>query len=351
VRVPFPLRRPWLLLQGARTDRDRPDLDTLQAIEDPDRFVWAMLPHAARSFAASILMLPARQARSAAVAYLYCRMLDTYEDLGEPERAPRALEAFADRMRTLEAPPPPPTRWATSRDRTHLLLIERCHLVDRVFAGLPAIERARIVELVEAMAAGMIASSRQFAAQGGVLIDGDQVSRYCHSVIGEPALYTLLLLGKGRLTVAQRADALASSELIQLANITRDIERDLARGVAYHPSLRPHLGRPDAVEPVREARRHLMAQALPQVSSFVRLAGEMTTGRFSLSRGSAVVMLLHTDRHYRWCAGKVGLAGWRGPGAGWEIMLGSAAAALSPGWARHLMRRVERDFLAAAAAL
>ena len=66
--LPFALRRPWLLGRGARADRDRPDLDRLAAIDDPMRFVWAILPHAARTFATSILMLPAAQARTAAVA-------------------------------------------------------------------------------------------------------------------------------------------------------------------------------------------------------------------------------------------------------------------------------------------
>jgi phytoene/squalene synthetase len=349
--IPFALRRPWLLLRGLRADRDRPDLDRLAAIEDPMGFVWAILPHAARTFATSILMLPAAQARAAAVAYLYCRMLDTYEDLGDPADREAALEAFAARMTTLEPPPPAPMTSRDDRDRVHLLLVERCRLVDRVFTTLPGADRERITELVQAMADGMAWSSRRFVEQGGVLIDAEQLSRYCHHVIGEPVLFTLLLVVEAELTVEQRRDALAVGELIQLANITRDVERDLARGIGYHPSLLPHLGRTDAVEPVHEARRHLMAQALPHASAYTRLAEQLATNRFSLARASAVLMLLHTDRHYRWCARRIGHPGWRGPDRTGTIVLAALLATFSRRWSRRVMARVEHDFLREAATI
>ncbi len=350
--LPFALRRPWLLARGARTNRDRPDLGRLAAIDDPTRFVWAILPHAARTFATSILMLPAARARTAAVAYLYCRMLDTYEDLSSDGDREAFLEAFAARMRTLEPPPPVPSLTPQDdRDRVHLLLIERCRLVDRVFATLPDADRQSVARLVQAMADGMIWSSRRFAEQGGVLIDAEQLSRYCHYVIGEPALFTLLLMVNAGLTAEQRRDALAAGELIQLANITRDVERDLARGIGYHPSLLPHLGSTDAAGPVREARRDLMAHALPQASAYTRLAEQLATQRFSLARASAVLMLLHTDRHYRWCARRIGHPGWRGPDRTGTILLAALLAALSRRWARRVMRRVEQDFLSAAAAI
>lgn len=346
--IPFALRRPWLLMRGARADRDRPDLDHLAAIEDPMDFVWAVLPHVARTFATSILMLPAAQARTAAVAYLYCRMLDTYEDLGGADRE-AALEMFAARIRTLEPPPPVlPTRAGDNRDRVHLLLVERCSLVDRVYATLPGADRQGVADLVQAMANGMAWSLRRFAEQGGVLVGAEQLSRYCHHVIGEPILFTLQLVGKGDLTTEQRRDALATGELIQLANITRDVERDLARGIGYHPSLLPHLGSTDAAGPVREARRHLMAHALPHAPAYTRLAEQIGPTRFSLARASAVLMLLHTNRHYRWCARRIGHPDWRGTDRAGTIVLAALLAAFSPRWSHRVMRRVEQDLLTAA---
>jgi phytoene/squalene synthetase len=352
MRVPFALRRPWLLVRGARAHRDRPDLDRLAAIDDPMGFVWEILPYAARAFAASILMLPAAQARTAAVAYLYCRMLDTYEDLGDDADRETALETFAARMKTLEPPPPVPTTAVRDdRDRVHLLLIERCRLVDRVYATLPDADRQGVAELVQAMADGMVWSSRRFAEQGGVLVDAEQLSHYCHHVMGQPVLFTLLLMAQADLTAEQHRDALAVGELIQLANITRDVERDLARGIGYHVSLLPHLGRTDAAGPVGEARRNLMARALPHAPAYTRLAEQLTTGRFSLARASAVLMLLYTDRHYRWCARRIGHPEWRGPDRTGTIILASLLAAFSRRWAHRVMRRVEQDFLSAAEAI
>lgn len=104
---------PVLLLRGLTVDRSRPDLDSLAAERDPERFVQRMLPHAARSFAASIVMLPRRQAKAASVAYLYCRMLDTYEDLlPDPQARIRELGAFGERFAT---DPPRSRRHCLSR--------------------------------------------------------------------------------------------------------------------------------------------------------------------------------------------------------------------------------------------
>src|SRR5215208_4122726 len=97
--MPFWLRRPFLIIRDVLTSRERPDLARLARIEDPEAFVWAILPHAARTFSSCIALLPQRSAMAGAVAYLYCRMLDTYEDL-VPDRATReeALRVFARRL-------------------------------------------------------------------------------------------------------------------------------------------------------------------------------------------------------------------------------------------------------------
>ena len=57
-------------------------------------------------------------------------------------------------------------------------------------------------------------------------------------MIGNPARFTIELLGGDAAGV--EAETSVTSELIQLANITRDIEKDLARGVAYDASLCAH---------------------------------------------------------------------------------------------------------------
>ena len=211
-------------------------------------------------------------------AIRYCRILDTYEDLiPSPEERDDALARFGHRFqaadaRVLSAAPPLSDSLAReSRDRAHILLVNRCHLLDEVFLTLAPPVRRHIAELVAAMADGMIWSSRAFASQGGVLMDEAQLSRYCRNVIGLPFLFGARLLldrtGGVEMSDALREDCLVAGEMVQLANVTRDIEKDLRRGVAYHPLLRADLGRvvsddPALVERVRQVREELLRRAL-----------------------------------------------------------------------------------------
>lgn len=348
------------LIKGLAVNRGRPDLVSLEAETDPDRFVWKVLPHAARSFAASIVVLPEDQARAAAVAYLYCRMLDTYEDL-LPDAASSigAMTEFAERFRDPlplpSAPELPDAVAASDRDRVYLLLISRCDLVDEVFTSLAPEARGQIADLVEDMAEGMIWSRDAFARQGGVLVDEDQLASYCRNVIGFPALFTLAQVSDLELPEPAREDALLVSEMIQLANVTRDIERDLERGVGYHPDLKPYLGqRPEGAKAqgaVREARQAYMAMAFSRVPAYRRLFEGMKLGGSAPVRAAAVLMLLFTELHYRGCAVRTGNPAWRGPRSRLDVCIRSLPAAVSPSWATHTVRRVEREFLASLQAL
>lgn len=350
--LPFWLRRPFMLAKGVRVRRNRPDLEHLESITDPDEFVWAMLPYSARSFAASILVLPEGAARACAVAYLYARMLDTYEDLSRsPLEAEGSLQAFAARFRgdsITPAPNPPSPELVAPGDQAHLLLVERHRLVDSVFLDLPKQDRERIVELIRLMTVGMVDYSRVFHRQGGVLEDYGQVSDYCHRVIGFPALFVLETLF-GEVSADHRRHALKVSELIQLANITRDVEKDLQVGVAYHPRLRPHLGSDglgEARSAVRQTRRDLMIMATERAASFRLLLSEHALPFFSLARSAAVLMMLFTDRHYRRMAVAVGLPVWRGPRSVPGMLITSLPALWSARWADRVLRRAERGFLA-----
>jgi phytoene/squalene synthetase len=347
---------PVLLLRGLAVDRRRPDLAALAAEQRPERFVWRALPHAARSFAASIVVLPREQARAAAVAYLYCRMLDTYEDLlSEPAARADGLRRFAARFDADPMPAPEPINSALARgdrDRVHLLLIERCALVDAVFATLEPGIRARIGRLVAEMAAGMVWASEAFARQGGVLAGEDQLGRYCRSVIGHPAVFVIELISGQDCPAPARADAFEASEMIQLANVTRDIEADLTRGVAYHPALAPYLGAaptgPEAEATVRAVREDFMRLALGRAGAYRRLFERLGLGGTASLRTAAVLMLLFTDLHYRGCARRTGHRPWPGPGGRLAVLAGTLPALLSPRWASRTVSRVERDFLDAA---
>jgi phytoene/squalene synthetase len=350
---------PILLLRGLSVNRKRPDIDALARETRPERFIWRVLPHAARSFAASIVVLPPAQARASAVAYLYCRMLDTYEDLiSDPETRIAELRRFAARFDSdpLPAPTPIPRELARNdRDRVYLLLLDRCKHVDAIFKTLPDDVQTRIGDLVGSMAEGMAWSTEAFANQGGVLIDEQQLTLYCRHVIGHPAVFVLKLVGTHEFTEPAREDAFLVSEMIQLANVTRDIESDLARGVGYHPALKPYLGSSVDCDQtrsvVREVREEYLALALGRVPAYRRLFNRLDLGETAGVRTAAVLMLLFTDLHYRGCAESTGHQAWPGPRGRIQVVARSLPALLSTEWASRTVKGVERDFLNAANAL
>jgi phytoene/squalene synthetase len=368
--MPFWLRRQVLLYRYVLADRDRPDLAAFAQIEDPEAFVWAILPHAARTFAACIALMPRGSALPSAVAYLYCRMLDTYEDL-VPDAAAReaALKTFAARMSTTDrALAPAPTIKAAGdqdeRDRAHLLLVEHAHLVDHVFTTFDQPTREIIRDLVRDMAEGMCWSSATFAAQGGVLVNESQLTDYCRHVLGNPTLFGIRILrlhyGQTQtLSASEREDAMRVGELVQLANVTRDIEKDLRRGIAYDASLRGDVGRdvtreatapdPGVVERCRVVRERLLRLALERAPSYPRVIESIRLPGWSIARASAVLMLLFTERYYRECARRVGMRAWSGPDSTLGLLARSIPGTFSADRGRQEMARVERAFLAAAA--
>jgi phytoene/squalene synthetase len=363
---PFALRRPLLLGRDLFARRDRPDLEALARIADPEKFVWAILPHAARTFSACIALLPARSARSAAVAYLYCRMLDTYEDL-VPDRQVReaSLRSFANRLNVADdvtdarrLAPAPEIVAATDRDerdRAHLLLVRCADRVDRVFMSFDAATRAVVRDLVHDMAEGMCWSSATFAAQGNVLVDERQLARYCRNVLGNPVVFGMRLvrLEHGHapeLTEQEREDAMRVGEMVQLANVTRDIEKDLRRGVAYDASLREDLGKEGGValaERCRAVRARLLLMALSRAPAYGRIIEALALPRWSVARASGVLMLLFTERYFRHCAQRVGIAAWDGPESTLVLLWRAVTAAFSARDARREIQRVERAFRAA----
>jgi phytoene/squalene synthetase len=364
----FSVRRPFLIAHNVFANRERPDLSALARIEDPERFVWSILPHAARTFSACIALLPARAALPAAVAYLYSRMLDTYEDL-VPDRAQREsqLVAFGGRFTgagsTGILPAAPKIALAKDqdeRDRAHLLLVERSGMVDRVFMTFDAETRTVVGDLVRDMAEGMRWSSATFAAQGGVLDGEEQLATYCGHVLGNPVVFMIRLLrlnsgNSATLGDEDRERAMHIGEMAQLANVTRDVEKDLRRGISYDASLRADLGRDvlgdgPAMERVRTVRKRLLRTALLRVPSYGRMVDAMRLPRLSLARASAVVMLLFTERYFRQCARRVGLPAWRGPDTAGSIILRGLLAAASRRRAANEIARVESAFLECARA-
>ena len=345
-RSPFWLRRPGLLLEGFRVDRDSPDIPALQALEPAERYVWGVLPHAARSFAPCILALPSTMALPAALGYLYCRILDTHEDLieDEPKRR-RALEHVCRRLRDLSAgatpcaPPEAEHMTKDSRDDVHVMIAHNISKLDALFLSLGSDEQRLILELVEDMAKGMLWASDAFEAQGGVLSGEQQVRRYCEAVLGNPILFAARLYERKNSTSAGRPSKMREAcmdvgEFLQLANVTRDIEKDLARGVAYDETLRPHLGQApdDAATPrVQALRLKLLVRALSLAPAYLELVTALKIRRGWMA-ASSLIMARFTERYYLNCAARAGVNAPR-PASALIALTGCWPALLSSAWA------------------
>ncbi len=387
--LPFAIQRPWLLLRDLMVNRNQPDLERLRSIRSPERFLWAILPHAARTFSACITMLPTTSARAAAIGYVYCRILDTYEDLAPtPREGQRMMRRFAARFARpefqeqnpagadglLHAPAPPLTGAdpVDLRDQAHLLLVERCELIDRLFLKLPAASRVAIVHLVRDMAGGMVWAKRVFDDQDGLLHSPSQLRHYCNAVLGNPVAFAMRLMMRRELTADERETAMDVGELVQLANVTRDMEKDLLRGVAYHPGLKPYLHfdvkadlsvagsdgeskihadarlrTAEAVDAIRNARGQIFDLAMAQAPAYTRMVEGIQFRRWSLSRASALLMLEFTDRYYRSCARRIDRPQWTGPRSSLRLLFRAFPAFLSKRSTLRRVRQIERNLVAA----
>ena len=347
-RGPFWLRRLWLLAAGFKTDRDAPDLSALSALQPAERFVWGVLPHAARSFAPCILALPSSMALTAALGYLYCRILDTHEDLiVDPAERRRALEHVSERLKALrdgdvpECPPTATHKCEDSRDQVHSLIANEIPRLDPLFAELEAEVQELIIDLVEDMAEGMLWAASAFESQGGVLDGESQVRSYCEAVLGNPIrfaarLYALKERGVAALPPEVERACMDVGEYLQLANVTRDIEKDIAREVAYDLRLKPYLhgrGEADQEGVVRSVRLELMMRALQRAPSYLTLIDGLDLRRGWMG-ASAIIMARFTERYYLGCANRVGVATLPGHSAA-KVLLSSWPALVSGGWTRR----------------
>ena len=336
-------------------DRRHPPLAKLAKIEDPRRFLWSILPSVARSFSFCIAFLPNRLAPTLAVAYAYCRMLDTYEDVvAQPSERMRLLRAFLDRFPDSDQMPEPAPSLETDLGRdpsedSHVLLVGRSALVDSVYCELPSDHRAAIRRLVRRMGRGMIWATETFVRQGGSLRSSEQLSRYCSSVLGNPVLFAeemqRLDMGLTPQVAQDRKEMCAFvGEAIQLANITRDLEKDCRRGVYYHSALANCSSEEELVEMIGPVRRELITRAFGMGRIFAPFVEGIPSRNRSLARGSALLMILFTVAFYQQAARRVGL-----PVADWSTLSRKRAAwvwfrgTLSKGATSRYLSRLETD--------
>jgi hypothetical protein len=203
------------LVRAIRALRRPPDLSALRSAPDPASFARAALVPAARNLGVAICLLPPAMCDEATVAFLACRVLDAFEDLGgaPAERRSRlllAVDYLCDRRgRAPEGPPPVAVR---DTDRVDAVLADRIGEVRALLRALPPDRRAAVHALLTGIGGVMARNLESPLAR----------EAYGRGVLGEVVGYASELVAQGRPAVA---DFCASvGVLVQLANDLRDGE-------------------------------------------------------------------------------------------------------------------------------
>ncbi len=178
--------------------------------------------------------------------------------------------------------------------------------MDQLTLALPERARALLLALVEEMALGMLRCDATRSVAGAFPDDRALVD-YCDVVIGSPLRFCMELFLGGRRdatrrTLEARVHIAEASAFLQLANISRDLEKDFARGVVHVPELEPFLLHRKAhglTEAVRAARARLSRLALGFTPGFDAAVAAVAPGTFSPAALAARVMRRTTLRHHQ----------------------------------------------------
>ncbi len=207
-----------------------------------------LLEKTSRTFALSIPPLPEPTRREVTIAYLLFRIADTFEDASHWPREKRllALEAF---QRLLERPDAPEAgrlarEWVADGISTHdgyVWLMSEVPFVLGAYAATRPGARALLGEHVARSARGMAGFVSRTGDDGTLaLADLPDLRAYCYvvaGIVGE-MLTELFLLERDELALAApylRARAALFGEALQLVNILKDRDADLAEGRRYLP--------------------------------------------------------------------------------------------------------------------
>ena len=232
--------------------------DELDMTLEPQRFARMILPEVSRTFDLAIKFLPRRLGEPVGLAYLLCRIADTFEDSATlaPERRRHLLEQYRqllsstadfDRSRLAElktafavdidpAPGGSPDHAASVR------LVENIDLIMKASESLAPQFRRRIFPRVQEMAMGM--ADYTVLADGNsnisFLNDESDWDRYCYYVAGTVGHMLTDIFAdyagfpdeiRDRLHPLGRSFGLG----LQKVNILKDAVIDTQRGICFLP--------------------------------------------------------------------------------------------------------------------
>ena len=217
------------------------------AVRDDRAFCSEMLPTVSRTFAICFRLLPEELEHPVLVAYLLCRIADTFEDtatIAASERA-RLLGHFSTCLEE-GGPDAAVLRDAFANPRSdEELLVREADAVLREFRRLPAEHRGAIRPWVQEMSSGMAEFVRRQETRRGTELEAlttvEDLEQYCYYVAGTVGhmLTALFKLHHGPKDADRFAhlSALATSFALglQLTNIIKDVGDDRRRGWSFIP--------------------------------------------------------------------------------------------------------------------
>ncbi len=238
------LDRLTLLYKNFTVARNNPPLTQLESIESPKQFSLAVLPYVSRTFSLFISLLPNKTVLPCTVAYLYCRMLDTYEDLIDIDNRDRIrlLGSLPSHLQGQQLIVPHTKTPDNPEDHASLLLLKKSNVVRDAFFLLPKTPQASIVRLINTMSQGMCWNITQFEKNKGCLTKEAELKQYCYNVAGcvGEFLDELFQWHYNHEIIMNKEHARICAhlgEILQMVNMAKDIKKDFNEGRVYEPHL------------------------------------------------------------------------------------------------------------------
>ncbi len=216
--------------------------------ENDFRICKQHLAKVSRTFALNIRVLKGDVYRGLLLAYLLCRIADTFEDDPSlpPPRKIRYLSDYAELF-------PPSFRWRARTDEfvrtlsfgtvnSDSLLAGDMQRVFGEFVKLPPPYIAIISGHVREMALGMADFQKKFSTGGIICLDDEEeLNRYCYYVAGTVGLMITAIFSQGARSISKELQEKLKSRSVsfgvglQLTNIAKDFFSDFKRGWCYVP--------------------------------------------------------------------------------------------------------------------
>ena len=259
---------------------------TEQATEKDWAYCREMLPKVSRTFALNIGQLEGNTFKAVLLGYLLFRIADTFEDnLYQDEREKIAdLRDFSEIFRgdkglrhRMELYEPLKFRWKENSHEKEL--IKNGRIILRCYFDIPEIYRRIMDPLLVETSEGMAEFQRRKLQRNCAvfqLADAQELEDYCYYVAGVVGVMLTKIFCVHESTKEKRSELEACQIqfglALQMINIVKDFQKDIARGWCYIPftvtrNCNIDLDKMDALS--LDQRRGVLQEMIPRVVQYL----------------------------------------------------------------------------------